>query len=159
MGERRRQQPLTDAQGYLRQLPALTLLDRLPTAMLGVGHLGDIAYANPACAEMLGYPDGETVTRLQLPALLTGHEALAPADCLTTLQTAAAVVEWNHNQNYVVRTMVSAPLLLHETGTLLLIGVTDVTAWLWETSRVVDAPRTEAHRHSRRTAASGARVE
>jgi hypothetical protein len=54
MGERRRQQSLTDAQGYLRQLPALALLDRLPTAMLGVGHLGDIAYANPACAEMLG---------------------------------------------------------------------------------------------------------
>jgi PAS domain-containing protein len=151
MGERRRQQSPTDAQGYLRQLPALALLDRLPTAMLGVGHLGDIAYANPACAEMLGYPDGGTVTRLQLPALLTGHEALAPADCLTTLRTAAAVVEWNHNQNYVVRTMVSAPLLLRETDTLLLIGVTDVTAWLWETSRVADAPRTEGHGPSRPT--------
>jgi PAS domain-containing protein len=119
--------------------------------MLGVGHLGDIAYANPACAEMLGYPDGRTVTGLQLPALLTGHEALAPADCLTTLRTAAAVVEWNHNQNYVVRTMVSAPLLLRETDTLLLIGVTDVTAWLWETSRVADAPRTDGHGPSRRT--------
>jgi len=46
-------------------------------------------------------------------------------DCLKTLRTAAAVVGWNHGQNYVIRTMVSAPLLLRETGTLLLIGVTD----------------------------------
>ncbi|MDT5105311.1 MAG: hypothetical protein QOI25_2824, partial [Mycobacterium sp.] len=57
MQERRQQRQPTDLAGYLHQLPALLLLDRLPTAVLGVGHLGDIAYANPACAEMLGYVD------------------------------------------------------------------------------------------------------
>jgi hypothetical protein len=31
--------------------------------------------------------------------------------------------------------MVTPPLLLRGTDTLLLIGVTDVTDWLWETNR------------------------
>jgi hypothetical protein len=146
--ERRRQQSPTDTEGYLRQLPALLLLDRLPTAMLGVGLLGDIAYANSSCAEMLGYVDGPTVTRLHLPDLLTGHEALSPTDCLAILRTDPSVIEWNHSQDYVIRTMVSPPLLLRQTDTLLLMGVTDVTSWLWETNRRVDAnPEAGARPH------------
>jgi PAS domain-containing protein len=134
--EERRIQPLpTDAGGYLRQLPALALLDRLPTAMLGVGSLGDIAYANPACAAMLGYANAEMVTGLDLPKLLCGHATSAPADCLDTLRTTTSVVDWNHDQGYVIRTMLSEPLLLRHTDALLLIGITDVTSWLWETNR------------------------
>lgn len=135
MEERRRQQAPHDTDGYLRQLPALALLDRLPTAVLGVGLRGEIAYANPACAELLGYPDGATVTGQGLPKLLNGHEALEPAECLNTLRTTTSVVEWNHDHGYVIRTMLSPPLLLRATDTLLLIGLTDVTAWLWETER------------------------
>jgi hypothetical protein len=37
--------------------------------------------------------------------------------------------------------MVSSPLLLRETDTLMLIEVVDVTAWLWDTSRRTDASR------------------
>lgn len=135
MEERRKHQLPTDAEGFLRQLPALTLLDRLPTAMMGVGSHGEIAYANPACAVMLGYHDARMVTRLDLPKLLSGHEARDPADCLEALRTADAIVEWNHDQGYVVRTMLSRPLLVRATDTLLLIGITDVTAWVWETTR------------------------
>lgn len=141
MEERRIQPSPTDPEGYLQQLPALELLSRLPAAILGVRLSGDIAYANPAFADMLGYLDGKTVTRLYLPELLTAHEAVAPADCLDTLRTANAAIEWNHSQGYVIRTMVSAPLLLRETDTLLLVGVTDVTAWLWETDRRANARR------------------
>ena len=135
MEERRKQQSPTDAEGYLRQLPALALLDRLPTAMIGVGLRGDIAYANPACAEMLGYLDAGMVTRLDLPMLLSGHNALDAAECLDTLRTTNAVVRWNHHQGYTIRTTLSRPLLLRATDTLLLVGITDVTAWLWETTR------------------------
>jgi hypothetical protein len=89
-----------------------------------------------------GTTSGETVTRLQLPKLLAGHEAVAAADCLDTLRTDVAAVEWNHSQGYVIRTMISPPLLLRDTDTLLLFGVTDITAWHWDTGRPVDARRT-----------------
>jgi hypothetical protein len=119
---------------YLRQMPALELLDLLPNAVLGVGLLGEIVYASPAFAEMLGYTDGRAVTRLPLPELLAGHGAVAPSDCLRTLRAADSVVEWNHRQDYVIHTMVSPPLLLRENDTLLL-GVTDVSESLWDTDR------------------------
>lgn len=141
MNDQRTKRSRKDLRGYLCQLPALALLDRLPTPMLGIGPHGDIDYANPACAEMLGYVDGAAVTHQPLPTLLTGHEARSPIDCLGTLQAAAAVVEWNHHHDYVIRTMVSTPLLFNETDALLLIGVTDVTAWLWETNRIADVKR------------------
>jgi PAS domain-containing protein len=56
-------------------LPALDLLDLLPTAILGVGLLGEIVYANPAFAVMLGYSDGRAVSRVPLPELLAGRAA------------------------------------------------------------------------------------
>jgi PAS domain-containing protein len=125
----------TDAIGYLRQLPALELLNRVPTAMLGVGPLGRIEYANRACAELLGYAEGATVTQLHLPELLVGHAALKPVDCLATLKAAPPIVEWSHREDHVVRTIVSAPMLLRSTDALLLVGITDITEWLWESSR------------------------
>lgn len=119
---------------YLRQLPALALLDRLPTPTLGIESHGGIAYANPACANMLGYVNGHTVTRQPLPELLTGHETLPPLDCLDTLRQASSIVGWNHCHGYTVRTMLSPPLLLRETRTLLLISVTDITALIEATT-------------------------
>ena len=77
----------------------------------------------------------QTVTRLPLPDLLAGHEALAPSDCLSTLRAADSAVEWNHRQGYVIHTMVSPPMLLRENDTLLLVGVTDVSDLLWDTNR------------------------
>src|ERR1700753_3352563 len=54
---------LTDAELVLCRSTALALLETWPTAILGLGPLGDIAYANPTCAGMLGYPDRRTLTR------------------------------------------------------------------------------------------------
>ena len=109
--------------------------------MVGVGLSGNIAYANPAFADMLGYADARAMIRLHLPDLLLGHEECAAEDCVDWLRKADSDVEWKHAQGYVIRTMVSPPLLLRETDALLLIGVTDVTAWLWETKRTRDANR------------------
>lgn len=103
--------------------------------MLGVGPAGDIAYANTACAIMLGYLDPEMVIHLELPKLLTGCEHLSPAECLDTLQAATSIVAWNHDQGYVIRTVLSPAIRLPAADGLLLIGISDVTAWLWETHR------------------------
>lgn len=116
MQERHHEPAPTDMVGCLRQLPALALLDQLPTAMIGVGPLGDIAYANRACADVLGYPSAEAVTMQDIRKLLSGHEASGPVDCVNTLRTTTSVVDWNHDQGYVVRTMLSRPLLLRADG-------------------------------------------
>jgi PAS domain-containing protein len=125
----------TDAAGYLQQLPALELLYRMPTAMLCVGTLGNVEYANHACAELLGYVDGDSMAGLYLPGLLAGHAARAPVDCVATLRVAPPIVEWNHSEGHVVRTIVSAPLSLHCSEELLLVGIIDITEWLWESGR------------------------
>jgi PAS domain-containing protein len=132
MRERRRQPEATALDEQLRQLPSLHLLDRLPVAILGVDSFGRIGYANRSCAEMLGYPTGETLARQQLPDLLHGHSARTPAECAQTLRNNSGVVDWNHNEEYVVRTKVSPPLLMRSTDTMLLVGLTDVTDWLWD---------------------------
>lgn len=132
MQDRRRQSVASDTYEYLHQLPALSLLDRLPTPMIGVGTEGNIAYANPACAELLGYVDGRTLTRLYLPELLDGHALREPPDCISTLRSADGPVGWNHAEGHLVRTAVSAPLLVRSSDELLLVGLNDVTSWLWE---------------------------
>jgi PAS domain-containing protein len=143
--ERRRQPPPSDLAGYLRQLPALVLLDRLPIAVLGVGPLGDIAYANPACAELLGYIDGQTMTRLHLPDLLVGQSELTPSDCIAILETTDAIVHWNHAQDYLVRTKVSPTMMKRESDPLLLVSITDLTDWLWESKPVSGGQEPNGH--------------
>ena len=145
MQERRRQHDPTDLAGYLRQLPALVLLDRLPTAVLGVGPVGDIVYANPACAELLGYIDGDTMTRLHLPDLLAGQSALTPADCIATLRITDGIVHWNHAQDYVIRTKVSPTMLKRDSDPLLLVSITDLTDWLWESRPSAAFNETNGH--------------
>ncbi len=113
--------------------------------MLGVGQLGHIEYANQACAELLGYPDGATVTQLRLPELLVGHAALEPVDCLATLTAPPPIVEWNHCADHAVRTIVSTPMLLRSTDALLLVGITDITEWLWENNRTSAATGRISH--------------
>jgi hypothetical protein len=113
----------------------LELLCRMPTAMLGIGTLGNVEFANQACAELLGYVDGDSMTGLYLPGLLVGHAARAPVDCVVTLRVAPPIVEWNHSEGHVVRTIVTAPLSLRWSEELLLVGVIDITEWLWESGR------------------------
>jgi hypothetical protein len=107
----------------------------MPTAMLGVGTLGNVEYANDACAQLLGYPDGDAMAGRYLPELLVGHGAHSPVDCVATLRVAPPIVEWNHAEGHVVRTIVSAPLSLRCSEELLLVGIIDITEWLWESGR------------------------
>jgi PAS domain-containing protein len=143
--ERRLPRPPSELNGHLHQLPALLLLDRLPTPMLGVGRRGDITYANPACVELLGYLDADAMTHLHLPDLLAGHDGLEPGECLETLRNSEGLVGWNHAQDYVIRTMVSPPLIVRDSDPMLLVSITDVTDWLWESKPVASVQRTNGH--------------
>ena len=82
--ERRRRPSPSSAEECLRALPALVLLDRLPVPMLATGLDGVVVYTNPAFATMLGHhPDTVMLTGQLLPALLVGHPATPPRDCVS----------------------------------------------------------------------------
>jgi PAS domain-containing protein len=132
--ERRRQPPPSTPHGYLHELPALILLDRLPTPILATGLDGVLIYTNPAFATMLGYPDSTTLTEQPLPALLAGHSATPPRDCVTALRAAGTVViDWLHAEGFPVCTVVSDALLVRATDPILLISLTDITELMWTT--------------------------
>jgi PAS domain len=134
ISERRRQPPPCTPDGYLHELPALILLDRLPTPMLATGLDGVLIYTNPAFATMLGYPDTTTLTEQLLPALLEGHSATPPRECVTALRaTGTVVIDWLHAEGFPVRTVVSNALLVRATDPILLISITDITELMWTT--------------------------
>jgi PAS domain-containing protein len=129
---RRRPTPITPDE-CLHALPALILLDRLPVPMLATGLDGVVVYTNPAFATMLGYhPDTITLTGQRLPALLAGHSATPPRDCVTALRAAGTVVvDWLHAEGFPVRSVISDTLFVRATDQILLLGVTDITELIW----------------------------
>jgi hypothetical protein len=139
--ERRRRPPPSTPQGYFRELPALILLDRLPTPILASGLDGVLIYTNPAFATMLGHPDSTTLSEQQLPALLAGYSATLPLDCVAALRGAGTVVvDWLHAEGFPVRTLVSDALLVRATDPILLISITDISDVMWTTATLFDAP-------------------
>ena len=140
-GERRRQPLPSTPNGYLHELPALVLLDRLPTPILATGLDGVLTYTNPAFATMLGHPDATTLTEQELPALLAGHSATEPRDCIAALRgVGTVVVDWLHAEGFPVRTLVSDALLVRATDPILLISITDISEVMWSSSRLFHTP-------------------
>lgn len=137
--ERRRKHPPSTPHGYLHELPALILLDRLPTPTLATGLDGVLIYTNPAFATLLGYPDTTTLTEQPLPALLAGHSATPPRDCVTALRTAGNVaIDWLHTEGFPIRTVVSNALV-RATDPVLLVSITDITEMMWTTTHTLPA--------------------
>jgi PAS domain-containing protein len=136
-GERRRRPSPSSAEEYLRTLPAWVLLDRLAVPMLAAGLDGVVVYTNPAFATMLGHhPDTVMLTGQQLPALLAGHSATPPRDCVAILRAAGTgIVDWLHAEGFAVRSLVSETLFVRATDQILLVGVTDITELVWTTPR------------------------
>ena len=130
MIERRQHPPTTDMQQLLRRLPADVLLGRMPDPVIGVGHDGVVAYANPAATSMLGYDDGALIGR-RLESLLAGRSHCSASECLALLRSSDGVIEWHHAEGFSVRTSVSTPLLLRATDPFLMICITDVTELHW----------------------------
>ena len=133
--ERRRRPSPSRPEEYLRTLPALILLDRLPIPILATGLDGVVVYANPAFATMLGHhPDNVMLTGQQLSALLAGHAATPPRDCVTALRAASnVIVDWLHVEGFPVRSVISETLFVRTTDQILLFGVTDITELTWTT--------------------------
>lgn len=105
----------------------------MPTPTLAIGLDGQLVYANPACATLLGHTDTRTLTEVPLPALLHGHADAPPHDCVAALKAAgSAVIAWCHARGFLVHTVVSQPLLLRADEPMLLISITDVTEWRWD---------------------------
>jgi PAS domain-containing protein len=131
--ERRRRPSPSSAEESLRELPALVLLDRLSVPILAAGLDGVVVYTNPAFATMLGHhPDTVMLTGQQLPALLAGHSATPPRDCVTALRAGSnVVVDWLHAEGFPVRSVVSETLFFRASDQILLIGVTDITELTW----------------------------
>jgi PAS domain-containing protein len=134
-GERRRWPSPGRPEEYLRALPALILLDRLPIPMLATGLDGLVVYTNPAFATMLGHhPDTVMLTGQQLPALLAGHATTPPRDCVTALRAASnVIVDWLHVEGFPVRSVISETLFFRASDQVLLFGVTDITELIWTT--------------------------
>ena len=134
-GDRRRRTSPSSPEDYLRAMPALILLDRLPIPMLATGLDGVVAYTNPAFATMLGHhPDNVMLTGQQLPALLAGYSATPPPDCVTALRAANnGIVDWLHVEGFPVRSVISETLFVRATDQILLFGVTDITELIWTT--------------------------
>jgi PAS domain-containing protein len=101
--------------------------------MLATGLDGVVVYTNPAFATMLGHhPDTITLTGQRLPALLAGHSATPPRDCVDALRAASnVVVDWLHAEGFPVRSVISETLFLSAADQILLIGVTDITELMW----------------------------
>jgi hypothetical protein len=120
-------------EGYLHELPALVLLDRLAIPMLAVRLDGVVVYTNPALATMLGHqPNTIALIGQPLPALLAGHSATPPRDCVTALRDAGTVVvDWLHAEGFPVRSVISETVFVRATDQILLIGVTDITELMW----------------------------
>jgi PAS domain S-box-containing protein len=133
--ERRRRPSPSSAEEYLRALPGLVLLDRLPVPMLATGLDGVVVYTNPAFATMLGHhPDNVMLTGQPLPALMIGHSATPPRGCVSALRAAGnAIVNWRHAEGFPVRSVVSETLFFRSSDQILLIGVTDITELIWTT--------------------------
>jgi PAS domain-containing protein len=104
----------------------------MPTPVIALGLDGEVIYANPAFAAMLGYPDTGDLPVASLPALMAGHATTSGRDCVDELRAAAGrVVDWRHADGYHSHAVVSDALLSRATDPVLLITLTDVTEVLW----------------------------
>jgi PAS domain S-box-containing protein len=116
--------------GFLKQLPALVLLQRLPMPMLAVCKDGTILYANPAFAAMLGQTENGLAGR-PLNEFLVADRNSTPAECAETLRTASGFTAWHHPHNGTVKAVSSQPVLTRSDDPVVLVGLTDITEWLW----------------------------
>ncbi|BBY28985.1 hypothetical protein GCM10023114_11510 [Mycolicibacterium sediminis] len=109
--------------------PARAVLDQLQTPVLGVGTGGQIVYANPAFAAMIGLrsnPVGRLVS-----TLFAVPDACPPGSTSALADVAGRSLSWRHVDGYEVRTVVSPALPHHRGDVEVLVTLDDVTASDW----------------------------
>jgi PAS domain S-box-containing protein len=125
---RRGQQGMTPLE-TLRQMPALVVLERLPVATMAVTADGAIAFANTACAEMLGYDQDELAT-LRFPDVFQAVP-LDEAVLVAVRASADLVVELAHKDGSTVRARMSKSALQRNDDVVALAAFHDLTEDLW----------------------------
>ena len=144
--ERRRTSRPTTMIGYLEQLSANTLLQRLATPMLAVCDDGVILYANPACQAMLG-PGDHALVGQPLNRFLDVGSNISPPQCVQILREAAGgVTTWRHPELRPIHAVVSPSMLLRADDPVLLVSLIDVTEWQWTFGPDSTPPRLQESR-------------
>ncbi|MFS0895762.1 PAS domain S-box protein [Mycolicibacterium litorale] len=113
----------------LRDMPALVLLERFPVPVLAIAEDGEILFANPAFADMVGYrPDEVTAARFSQI-----FRRLPADDSAVTVVRAHAdlVVELAHRDGSTVRARMSKSALVRGDDPVALAMFTDLTERLW----------------------------
>ena len=113
----------------LTRLPAVVLLERIPTPVLAMARDGIILFANTAFAEMVGYPrDG--LVQLAIPEIFDTVPAVVCA--LSGVEALAnLVVELRHREGWTVRARMSNSALMRNDDPLVLVTFEDLTDRLW----------------------------
>lgn len=110
-------------------MPALVVLERLPVATMAITADGTIAFANTACADMLGYDQGELAT-LRFPDVFQS----APLDDSAVdavRESADLIVELAHKDGSTVRARMSKSALQRNDDAVALAAFHDLTEDLW----------------------------
>jgi PAS domain S-box-containing protein len=116
----------------LMQIPVLTVLERIPEPVLGIGRDGKVVFANTAFCDMLGYTQ-ETLLTLDIQQIsnLDGQRAFtrmrAPAD---------EPVQLVHSDGFIVAAAMSMSALRRHDDALVIVTFKDLTEQLWSTAAV-----------------------
>ena len=128
-GDRRRgPQPALSPAEILERMPALVVLGRIPVPTLAIAGDGSILVANPAAAEMLGYPE-ETLLSMKFHEIFRTPIA---GSAITALRAhAGQLVELAHADGSTVRAKMSGSALLRGDDPAALAAFQDLTEELW----------------------------
>ncbi len=137
--DERRQAEAHTPWDYLEQLSALTLLDRLPVPIVAVSADGGIVHANPAFEHMLGYESG-AMSEILFPDLLVQRPAMEEGLAATLRTWAGRLVELWHEDESVVRAVISSSALRRADDPVALVAFHDVTDQLWSDGRITQSP-------------------
>jgi PAS domain S-box-containing protein len=137
----------------LQDMPALVVLERLPTPALAVDRAGTILFANGAFCDMVGYSSDDP-----LPANFDEIFQSLPANdrwvALVGID-GPRFVELRHKYGHSVWASMSKSAMRRRDDTVALVSFHDLTEELWLTSKALELPHEALARTSRRVAPDG----
>jgi PAS domain S-box-containing protein len=126
--ERRRTSPQQMPVEALQQMPALILLERLPTPVLAVDRSGAIVFANRAFCDMLGHTSDELL-EMNFAELFYGPSSDGTFAPLPS--TAARLVELTHKHGHPVLASMSKSAMRRADDAVALATFADRSEELW----------------------------
>lgn len=117
---------------YLQMLPALSLMNNLPAAVVAFDRAGVIGYANHAFVAMLGHRSAEQLRGVPLNELAgVDSRCILPADQVELLAyRAGSITTWRHTCGHEVCTIASPMMRLRAFDPLAVMVLTEVAPQL-----------------------------